>query len=52
MLMLPKGCAVLTVPGELARFVFAAPVAVGKDPAAVTVESTSGFLEGEGGDFV
>lgn len=70
-LMLPKGCAVLTVPGELARFVFAAPVAVGKDPAAVTVKSTglagmkaeredkteapkstSGFLEGEGGDFV
>lgn len=70
-LMLPKGCAVFTVPGELARFVFAAPVAVGKDPAAVTVKSTglagmkaeredkteapkstSGFLEGEGGDFV
>jgi hypothetical protein len=48
-LMLPKGCSVLTVPGELARFVFTAPVAVEKNPAAVTVESTkstSGFLAG------
>jgi len=33
-LMLPKGCAVLSVPGELARFVFTSPVNVEKNPAA------------------
>ncbi|MCX8018844.1 MAG: hypothetical protein N2690_13265, partial [Rhodocyclaceae bacterium] len=40
-LMLPKGCAVLTVPGELARFVFTSPVPLQKDAAALRV-STSG----------
>lgn len=43
-LMMPKACAVLRVPRELARFVFTASVAVEKDPAAVAVSATGGAL--------
>jgi hypothetical protein len=43
-LMMPKACAVLRVPRELARFVFTAPVAVEKDPAATSASATGGAL--------
>jgi type IV secretory pathway TraG/TraD family ATPase VirD4 len=41
-LMLPKGCAVLSVPGELARFVFTSPVNVEKTPAAREIRPAAG----------
>ncbi|MDI6751137.1 MAG: type IV secretory system conjugative DNA transfer family protein [Rhodocyclaceae bacterium] len=43
-LMLPKACAVLTAPGQLARFVFTSPVKVEKDPAARAIVATGGSL--------
>ncbi len=46
-LMLPKACAVLSMPGELARFVFTAPVQVDKNPAAVAVVPTAPAVGGK-----
>jgi hypothetical protein len=41
-LMLPKGCAVLSVPGQLARFVFTSPLKVEKTPAAREIRPAAG----------